>query len=127
MDITSTVAQIYGPILLAIGFGIFVSPSYYKKAYHDIEQESLAAFTLGLLMMSVGGLLAAKHALWATPAEIVVTLLGWGTFLKGVVFLVAPSMADRGGDWAAESPWFRYLGIVMLVLGAYVSWVGFMA
>jgi hypothetical protein len=48
MELTQFLAQIWGPVILAIGLGIFVSPKYYSKVYHDLEREPLAILVFAM-------------------------------------------------------------------------------
>lgn len=126
MDTTQFLAQIWGPVLIAVGLGIHLSPAYYARIYHDLEKETLALFTFGIFAMAIGILQASVHTLWGSVPQIVVTLLGWGALVKGAAFLIAPKLVDRGGDWAVNSRLLPYVGALVLLLGAYVSWVGYM-
>jgi hypothetical protein len=127
MDTTQFLAQIWGPVLLAVGLGIHFSSAYYRRLYHDLEKETLALFAFGIFAMSVGILQASMHTLWGSVPQIVVTLLGWGALLKGAAFLIAPKFVDRGGDWAVQSKLLPYVGALVLLLGAYLSWVGYLS
>jgi len=125
MDITVFLAQIWGPIMLAIGAGIFVSRSYYLKLYRDLEKEMLAVLVFGLTAMTLGIMQIGVHNAWNTLPQIVVSLLGWGLLLKGTVFIISPRFVDRGGDWEAKSGLLPLVATVLLVLGAYLAWVGY--
>jgi hypothetical protein len=56
-----------------------------------------------------------------------VSLLGWALLIKGVICTAFPSLADRGGDWALDARIVPAAGAVALVLGAYLSWIGYFA
>jgi hypothetical protein len=48
MDITIFLAQIWGPVILAVGIGVFTSRSYYLKVYRDLEKETLAVLLFAM-------------------------------------------------------------------------------
>ncbi|MES2931623.1 MAG: hypothetical protein V4682_02905 [Patescibacteria group bacterium] len=125
MDITVFLAQIWGPIMLAIGLGIFVSRSYYLKLYRDLEKEMLAVLIFGMAGTALGIMQISVHNAWNTLPQIIVSVLGWGLLLKGVVFIIAPRFVDRGGDWEAKSGLLPLVATVLLILGAYLVWVGY--
>ena len=127
MDTTTFLAQLWGPVLLAIGLGMFVSRNYYAKVYRDIEKSALGVMTFGVVAMTAGIAQITFHNVWNTFPEMVVSLLGWGAFLKGAVFLIAPKLADQSGEWAADSKLIPTIGILVLVLGLFLSWFGFFA
>lgn len=127
MEMTIFLASLWGPALFALGIGFFASPGYYAKIYRDIEHEAFALMAVGL-----GGIAAAiaqisVHNVWETLPQIIVSLLGWATLVKAAVFVIKPDIADKGGDWAAASRIMPLSGGLMVVIGAYLSWVAYFA
>lgn len=125
-DTTIFLAQLWGPILLVLGIGIFTSRQYYKKVYRDLEQETLA------VMMTAGGLMAVgiaqvlAHNVWAGIPASIVTLLGWLTLAKGLALALLPKAIDGWGNRVAASKnFFPVMGVAMAALGLYLGWVGY--
>lgn len=127
MNTTIFFAQLWGPILLAIGLGIFFSQKYYVKLYCDLEKNSLAVLGLGIGFMVVGIIQTAVHNAWNTLPQIIITLLGWGTLLKGILFLVLPGLVDKTGDWEVKSKLIPLAGSVMTIIGIYLTYLGYLA
>lgn len=125
MDITVFLAQIWGPIMFALGLGIFTSRSYYLKIYRDLEKETLAVLIFGMLGTALGIMQIGAHNTWNTLPQIVVSLLGWGLLLKGLVFIIVPRFVDRSGDRAAKSGLLPIAATALLIIGAYLVWVGY--
>lgn len=120
-------SQIWGPVLLAIGLGIFVSRDYYLKIYQDLEKETLAVLLFGMVAMSAGIAQILYHNVWGNLNEVIISLMGWGLLLKGAAFAIVPKLVDRGADWQASSKLIPLSGAVVLVLGAYLSWIAYFA
>lgn len=127
MDITIFLAQLWGPAVLAVGIGMFVSRAHYARIYRNLEDEALAVLVFAMVGIAAGTLHVMSHSLWGTPAEIVISLLGWGLLLKGVALAVMPGIGNRLGDWAADARLITVIGAVMVLAGGYLSWVGFFA
>lgn len=127
METTVFLAQLWGPVLLAVGFGIYSSRKYYLRIYRDLDKEVLAVLIFGMLGTVLGIMHIQAHSLWDTLPQVLVSLLGWGLFLKGLVFLVAPRFVDRSGDKAAKSGLLPLAGGALLLLGAYLTWIGYLA
>lgn len=127
MNTTIFFAQLWGPILLAIGLGIFISRKYYTKLYRDLEKNSLAVLGLGMGFMIVGIIQTAVHNVWSTLPQIIISTLGWATLLKGIVFLVIPGTVDKAGDWEAKSKLIPVAGVVMVFIGVYLTYLGYLA
>ncbi len=120
-------AQLWGPALLAVGVGVFTSHTYYVKIYRDLEKDALAVLVLGMLAMAVGTAQVLAHNIWSTFPQIVISILGWGTLLKGAAFLVAPGAVDRAGDMWANLKLIPLAGVSMLLIGGYLSWFAYLA
>ena len=127
MDITTFLAQIWGPIFLAVGIGVFVSREYYLKIYRDLEKQTLAMLVFGMVAMAVGIAQVSVHNVWNNLPQVIISFFGWATLLKGAMFLIAPKFVDRSGDWAANTKLIPVVGGFMLLVGVYLSWVGYFA
>jgi len=117
-----------GLILFAMGIGIFTSRKYYIKIYRDIEKETLAMLAMSIGMIAVGVVWVTQHNLWDSTPAVIISLLGWGSLIKGFVFAIFPEWIDKMGNrFAKSSGLFNFAGFVLLLLGAYLSWIGFYA
>ncbi|MBU1293060.1 hypothetical protein KJ819_03290 [Patescibacteria group bacterium] len=125
MDITLLLASLWGPALLLIGIGMFISRAYYTRIYRDLEKDTLAVFLIGMVMLVAGIAQVLFHSIWNTLPQIVISLLGWATLVKGAVFIVAPSFVDKAGDRWANMNLIPVAGALMLLIGGYVTWVAY--
>lgn len=125
MDITVFLAQIWGPVMLAIAIGIFSSPSYYQKLYRDVGKDAFAGIIFGMAAMAAGIAQVLSHNVWNTLPEVVVSVLGWGLLLKGIAYSAAPKFVDRAAArWATVNlGWLA--GGIMLGVGAYLTWFAY--
>lgn len=125
METTLFLAQLWSPALLAIGLGMLVSPSYYKRVYRDLEKETLALLTLSLVLIPVGVAHIVAHNVWDSLATSIISLLGWAVLLKGVVFAIVPRYVDQKGEWAVRTKLVPTIGIVLILFGAYLGFIGY--
>ncbi len=119
---TTLIAQLAGPTLIAVGLGMLLNRSLYAKMYTAVATEVLAVFFMAIVMIIVGYLIVLNHNLWSTPTEIIVSLLGWGTLLKGIVLVVLPQWT---ANFTSKLPLYTLLpfaAIVTIVLGSYLVW-----
>jgi hypothetical protein len=91
----------------------------------DMEKAPFAVLFFGMAAISAGVAQVLAHNAWDTLPEVIVSLLGWGLLLKGLVCTVAPGIADRGGDIVVESKLMPAAGASVLIIGAYLSWLGY--
>ena len=105
-------------------FGVGLSHALQPLAWVEFfvwlrRQGRCAVFLEGLLSLNAGALVVAFHNVW-TGLPVVVTVLGWGMVLKGLVRLAAPGLGLRVYERIApERAWrFRAAGVFPLVLSA---------
>jgi len=126
MDITTLLAQVWGPIMLALGLGFFFSRAIYIKVYRDLEKVPFAVISLGMFAMATGIFHVMAHNIWDTFPQMLVSIFGWSLLLKGAVCMVFPGFADKSGDWAVSAKIVPLSGAIALLLGLYLSWVGYL-
>lgn len=125
MEITIFLAKLWGPVIFAVGIGIFVNQGYYVKIYRDLEKNTLAAFVFGMIAMTVGIAHILFHNVWGSWLEGIVSFLGWATLAKGTVFIIAPKFVDKAGDFYANKNLVIFAGILTMALGGFLSWVAY--
>jgi len=127
MITTLFLASIWGPLILAVGVGVFVSRNYYMRIYRELEKDALSVLTFGMVAMAAGIIQVSMHNVWGSLPDVIVSLLGWGLLIKGAAFIIAPKLVDMGGDWAADSKLVPTVGGFMLLIGAYLTWISYFA
>jgi hypothetical protein len=89
MDI-SFIAQVMGLSLSIICIAALVRPSLLTTAMQDVDHESFSSMVTGFLMVVVGLMLVLSVSYWELSWRGLLTLMAWGTLIKGVMYLVAP-------------------------------------
>jgi uncharacterized membrane protein HdeD (DUF308 family) len=124
---TIFLAQLWGPALLAVALGIFFSAPYYRRIYRELEKDALAVLLFGMTATTAGIAHVLSHNVWDSTPEIVVSLLGWGLLLKGLLFIIAPGFVDRAGDRWAKLKMIPLAGALTLLVGLYLTWFAYLA
>jgi hypothetical protein len=125
MDTTVFLAQLWGPAMIAVGFGFFFSRAYYRKLYRDLEKAPFAVLFFGMSAIVAGIAQIRLHDSWDTLPQILISLLGWLLLIKGVICTTFPGLADRGADWALDAAIVPLAGGLLILLGGYLSWIGY--
>lgn len=126
MDITVYLAQIWGVMIFAIGLGVIINRDHYIQLYRDLKKEGMAVLVFAMLAIILGMIHVGAHNVWGSLSEVIVSLFGWGLLIKGIMLAVYPKFADKAGSWVSRTEVMNYAGGAMLVIGAYLSWVGFL-
>ena len=87
------------------------------------EKGEVGAFYTGLLHFPLGALIVAFHNVWQ-GIPIVVTLLGWGWTLKGLLYLTYPKWSMRMlARVSLKRSWeFAVAGAGMFAIGLLISY-----
>jgi hypothetical protein len=127
MELTTFLASIWGPILLALGIGFLANRAYYTQFYRELDRQSFGMLLFSMFAIAFGIIQILAHNVWGTATEILISLLGWGLFLKGVVFAVAPRFVMRTANREAHAKLIPVVGVVMFILGLLLTWNSYFA
>ena len=80
-------------------------------------------FANGMLSLLVGSIIVAFHNVWS-GLPIVLTLIGWGQVVKGLVALVAPAVSMKGLMRVSEERAYEFqiAGALFLVISGVIVW-----
>ena len=124
-SMTIFLAQLWGPAVLAVGAGLFISRGHYARIYRELQREPFALLVFGLIGIMAGIWHVQVHNIWGSLPEIIISIFGWGLLLKALLFVVNPKLVDNWGDWVAANKLLPVVSTATVVLGAYLSWVGY--
>ena len=94
-----------------------------KALLHD----SPLMFIVGILTLATGLAMVLAHNVWSGGLAVVVTLVGWVTLAKGLLFLFLPPALEADFFLSTlhyEKLFYVYMTI-SLVLGLYMTYAGF--
>ncbi len=70
---------------------------------------SIMAITFGLVSIIA-------HSLWVADWRLVITLLGWVVFIKGVVYFSFPQLALKWVE-KVDFKWFQFIMFLSFLIG----------
>ena len=124
---TMFLAGLWGPAILAVGIGFFVSREHYLRIYRDIQREPFALLVFGMAGIAAAIAQISVHNVWDTLPEMLISFLGWAMLLKSLSFMIMPNIADKLSDiGASKSTLITTAGVIMLVAGGYLTWLAYM-
>src|SRR3989344_3594429 len=126
MESTLFLAKLWGPAILAVGIGVFVSRSYYIKIYRDLEKDALAVLLFGMVAMTTGIAHILVHNIWGSFLPSLISFLGWALLIKGTLFVVAPRFVDKAGNFWVNKKLVPLAGMLTLIAGAYLICVAYL-
>ena len=95
MSLTSFIAQLFGLYMALMGGVMLIRRDAMLQIMKDIVDQRPLIFILAMLRGLIGLAIVLAHNFWSGPLTIIVTLIGWITFLRGVALLLLPADAER--------------------------------
>lgn len=125
---TLYLSQLFGPILFITGLSVLINQDEYKKMMvKEFKEFTLSYHIAAIAALSVGIAVVLSHNLWNTLPEILVSLIGWGALLKGIIRLLSPETSMQLIPKVAKCEYFTPMILVIIAWGGYMSWIGYLA
>lgn len=123
-----TIARLVGPVLVMIGVGMLANgPTYRVMAGQFLATLPLIYFS-GILMLVSGLAILNAHPQWTSDWRSVVTAVGWILTCVGAFRIIAPQFANFiATAVVANGGFFTGTGVVLLALGGFISFKGYVA
>jgi hypothetical protein len=126
MQTSLTIARLIGPVFSAIGIGMLAN----NQTYNLIGQQFLANYAIiylsGIMVLTVGLAILNAHNMWTPDWRSAITAVGWILTVAGVWRIIAPKFVPYvGGAILANPGFFVGAGIVLLALGGFLTFKGY--
>ncbi len=116
-------ASILGPFMTIIGLWMLLYYDQLVKVLTGIKNSPALFYLSSVYNLLIGFTILSQYDLWGWNALVLVTLLGWAMVIRGVMGLFVPQLLM---DFFMGKPQFtKIMGIIPLVWGLFLSWVGF--
>ncbi len=126
--LTYLIAQFIGLLSLIIGASMLLQKKVFVEVADNLVSNRALIYLAGIISLILGLLVVLAHNIWnAGFLPLVVTLIGWLMILRGIYAMVVPLGTTARQTRALkvkELSWL--LGIILLVIGAYLTYAGFM-
>lgn len=121
-------ARVIGPLMLMIGAVVIARAGAMVMLVPAILGDGPLTFVTGIFTLICGLVLIAAHHHWNSAAAIVISLLGVLTMVRGITLLFAPSLVTGLVHQVLNlGPGAIVAGIVALLIGAWLTFVGWFA
>lgn len=119
------IAKLLGPFLTVAGLGILFNLKGYDKVIEDFTNNSALMYLGGLISLVIGILIVLHNNIWTLNWELIITVVGWISLLKGIFIIVSPrTMIKMAGIWksktgalAGHSVFLIGFGVVLIIRG----------
>jgi len=127
MDLTYFLAQFFGLMFIILSVAMFLNKSTMLQVFNDFGNNKVVLFITGFLTLILGLAMVLSHNLWSDGTlAFVITLLGWLTLLKGIIFLFLPKGGYEKiykGLYIGKN--YYLITTFLLILGVLLAYFGF--
>jgi hypothetical protein len=125
MDTSLILARFWGIILVVLCGSMLINAKFYVRLVKAFQDESVR-FLYFFVVLVIGAVNFSVLNQWSWDQKGLITLLGWGSLLKGSFGILLPDFSNRIIQKVKLSPMVIYpSGIIMLIVGVYLLFVGF--
>ena len=118
-----------GLYVVIIGLSMLFCKERWWSVINDLCKPAgqTLGYVIGMLALPVGLLLVLSHNYWNSgPLALVVTIFGWIILVKSIfVFVVSPEQMGRLVKMIKMESWWYVYVVIVLVIGAYLTYSGF--
>jgi hypothetical protein len=126
MDAALVLARFWGIILVVLCGSMLINAKFYGRLVKAFQDESVR-FLYFFVVLVIGAVNVSFFLnQWAWNLRGLITLLGWGSLLKGSFGILLPDLSNKIVQRINLSPMVIYpVGVIMLIVGCYLLFVGF--
>jgi hypothetical protein len=119
-------ARLIGPVMLAVGIGIFVNGEVYRVLADEFLRSRALIYMSGILTMTAGLALILTHNQWIPNWPVLITVFGCLAAIGGAVRIVAPQGSERvGRAMLKHKHGLTIAGAVWVAVGAILCFFGY--
>jgi uncharacterized membrane protein len=120
-------ARLIGPIMVAVGIGIFVNGAIYRALANEFLGSRALIYVSGILSMTAGLAIVLAHSVWVANWPVLITILGWLATIGGAIRIIVPQGTERiGRRMLRHNMGLPIAGAVWLALGAILCFFGYL-
>jgi hypothetical protein len=127
METSIFLAKLVGPVMLVLGLFVGLRPGQMARIGRQFLDNEALIFLSGVIILPAGLAIVISHNVWAADWRGLITLVGWIALVSGIARIALPDAMKRFGEAMIGKPaMIAAPGALMAIMGAYLSWVGYL-
>lgn len=124
MTVVNYLAEIWGITIVVVFLALLIKPKHLKRLFAEIENEA-SMFFWGIISLVIGLAMILAYNVWAQGWQIIITILGWLSLLKGLHLLLMPEHAKAWTKKLENAPLLPYALVIGVIIGLVITYLGF--
>ena len=126
MEVVNYLAEIWGISLVIVPLALLINEKYLKRLFLEIENDA-TIFFLGIVSLVIGLAMILSYNVWAKNWQVIITILGWVSLLKGLAVLFLPEYTKKMVKRMENASALPYALVVLVIIGLVITYYGFTA
>ncbi len=114
-------ARLWGSFFLIFGL-LFIITRQLGKTIEMTDDKAFVIST-GYITLLMGLVTVILHNVWIYSWEVLITILGWSTLIKGIMKVGFPEQIHKQAQRFKKKQWLS--AILMILLGLFLLWRSF--
>lgn len=128
MQTSVFLAKLIGPVALIMGLVLLFDRQRVRTMVREVVQGEAFIFLAGIIVLPAGLALVNTHNVWSWDWRVLITILGWLGVLGGIMRIGFGSQLKALGSAMVDNRLALIIpGSLMTLMGALLSWVGYLA
>jgi len=119
-------AEIWGISIVVVALALLIKEKHLKRLFTSIETEE-GFFTWGIISFVIGIAMVLTYNVWAWNWQIIITILGWLSLVKGLSLLFLPELLKKCTKKMENAPFLPYALVIAVLIGLAITYFGFTA
>lgn len=125
MEISIFLAKVVGVYFIIMGLLALTSQKGVMNMVDQLKDKA-NFLVLGFVTTLIGLLMVVSHSVWTTPHQIAISLIGWVSFIKGLIILFFPTkFFDEFIEMINKPALYSAFGVAALLVGFWLVYYGF--
>lgn len=121
-------AAVIGPMLLVLGLSVLFYSDVWQKIVSEWEKDHFSLLPMMAFNLIFGLVIINMHNVWEWSPYVIITVVGWGAFLKAVLYFLLPGDNFKAMIKMVNCKcYYQTSGGIMAVLGAWLSYLVYLA
>ncbi len=87
METSVFIAKILGLCYLVLGAALLLNKGLIEKVMEDFCKNAALLFIMGVFTLVLGIVMILVHNIWVANWTVIITIIGWIAFIKGIWFI----------------------------------------
>jgi|AntRauTorckE6833_2_1112554.scaffolds.fasta_scaffold00714_16 hypothetical protein len=125
MEISIFLAKVIGVYLVIDGLSAIIMHKELIPIVSEIKNKAFFVFW-GIFATIIGLLIVVSHNYWVETYQVVISLVGWFVFIKGILILFLPVKFLEEVISKINKPiFYQIAGLFTILLGLWLTYFGF--